>query len=415
VHRLNSRRVLCALVAAMSVGAVVLGPTSSGAATKGTYIIGYEASLSGPVAASEAVGYKAAEARVALQNSEGGVNGHKLVLIAGDDQSSSTVAPTAAQSLISRGAKVIASPGYYTDTIETYARAANVLVTGPPIGLTWGEVPNYNMFTYYGSPNPKLPAYTSFALITKNTGGTNVVCFGNNLVNAVIGCKSNRVAASSIGIKQGLTDTSIAPTATDFSSYALEVKSSGVNAVYIGLAEGQAVPLMVAISQAGVKLKSEILETGYGQSVLDSPTDVKAGQGVYFTSYFTPVELNTAATMLFQSSLKKYEGLTGVPDYDEYNGWVAADEAITALKSGGSNPTGSSMQKGMEKISNYNANGLLAAKVSFAKDKFATYPAIIWGPNACDYVVQLKGSAFVPVFGGKPVCGKEVPNSNQAS
>jgi branched-chain amino acid transport system substrate-binding protein len=408
VHRLNSRRVVCALVAAISVGAVVLGPTSSGAATKGTYIIGYEASLSGPEASSQALGYKGAQARVALQNSQGGVNGHKLVLLGADDQSSPTVAPTAAQSLISRGAKVIASGGYYADTFESYARAANVLVTGTPIGLTWGEVPNYNMFSDFGSPNPALPGYTSFALITKKTGGTNVACFANNLVNAIAGCKANGVAASSIGIKQGLTDTSIAPTATDFSSYALEAKNSGVNSVYLPLGISQVIPLMVAISQSGFKPKSEILETGYGQSVLNSPTVLQAGQGAYFTSYFTPVELNTPATKLFQSSLKKYVGLSGVPSYDEYTGWSAADEAITALKAGGSNPTGPSMQKGMEKITSYTAGGLLPSKVSFAKSKFGTYPSLTYGPNACDYVLQLKGSSFVPVLGGKPVCGKTV-------
>jgi branched-chain amino acid transport system substrate-binding protein len=401
-------------IALAGVAAITAGPGASvAAAATGTYKIGYVASLSGPVASSQSIGYKAAEARVDLQNANGGVNGHKIVLIPGDDQSSPNSSLTAAESVVSRGANVIAEGGYYVDNYASLAHSHNIPVVGSSIGESWGKPPNYNMFAYIGSPDPNYPAYTGFALILKKAGGTKQACVGNNLPLATLVCKGEVPAAKQVGATNVFSDTSLNTTTTDLGGLALEIKNSGANGAFIPLATYQSVPLMVALAQSGAKLNAEVLATGYGQEVLNSPTDVQAGQGVYFSNYFAPVELKTTATTQFQAALKKYVGLSGVPSYDEYNGWVAADQAILALKQGGKNPTGPSMIAGMQKVTSYNANGLLAASASFAKSKFGTYPQLSYGPSNCNYVVQLKGSKFVLAFGGKPVCGTKVSNSNQ--
>ncbi|HWF16341.1 MAG TPA: ABC transporter substrate-binding protein, partial [Acidimicrobiales bacterium] len=87
----------------IGVGGALAG--TAGAAASGAPItIAMITSLTGPGSSefSEApVGFKA---RIALQNAEGGVNGHKLVGLVLDDQTSPTAIATAVQSALSKGA-----------------------------------------------------------------------------------------------------------------------------------------------------------------------------------------------------------------------------------------------------------------------------------------------------------------------
>ena len=76
---------------------------------------------------------------------------------------------------------------------------------------------------------------------------------------------------------------------------------------------------------------------------------------------YKPVELkDEPATKQFQADLKKYAGLTGVPDYGTYTGYIACDMAITGLEQAGKNPTRKSFVDGIRKTigDQYDAAGL---------------------------------------------------------
>src|ERR1700674_2541300 len=66
-------------------------------------IIAYITDLTGEGASENGTSPAGFEARLDLQNAEGGVNGHKLVPLIIDDQTSPTEIATAVQSAISKG------------------------------------------------------------------------------------------------------------------------------------------------------------------------------------------------------------------------------------------------------------------------------------------------------------------------
>ncbi|HUZ09204.1 MAG TPA: ABC transporter substrate-binding protein, partial [Acidimicrobiales bacterium] len=90
---------------ALALGGLVTGstvalfPAASGAAAS-TITIGYVTDLTGVASSTFADGAGGAQARIDLQNAQGGVNGHKLKLVVEDDQSSPTVNKTASQDLV---------------------------------------------------------------------------------------------------------------------------------------------------------------------------------------------------------------------------------------------------------------------------------------------------------------------------
>ncbi len=88
-----------ALGAAVLVASTLLGATGSGAATSNNspIVLGYIGDLTGVAASTFADGPAGAQARIDLQNAEGGVDGHKLKMVVADTQSSPTLAATAAE------------------------------------------------------------------------------------------------------------------------------------------------------------------------------------------------------------------------------------------------------------------------------------------------------------------------------
>ena len=105
-------RAMCPLLAAvLAAGSLLLTTVGPAAAStdKSPLTVAFITSETG-VAASETadapVGFLA---RVALQNAQGGVNGHKIVPLVIDDQSSPTSVVSAVQDAISKGAIGIVS------------------------------------------------------------------------------------------------------------------------------------------------------------------------------------------------------------------------------------------------------------------------------------------------------------------
>jgi branched-chain amino acid transport system substrate-binding protein len=105
------------------------------------------ASLTGNDASQNGQSATGFNARIAAQNAKGSINGHKLVGIVIDDQTSPTVITTAVQQAISDGAIGIVanSPLFFLGA--KYAQAAGIPVTGGSYdGSEWGTQPNTSMF-----------------------------------------------------------------------------------------------------------------------------------------------------------------------------------------------------------------------------------------------------------------------------
>ena len=142
--------------------------------------------------------------------------------------------------------------------------------------------------------------------------------------------------------------------------------------------------------QNGVKMKAEMMATGYGQQLLDEPSSAQIGPDVLFTQGWAPVEAKTKATKLLQADLKKYADFTGVPDFGIYTGYTDCDLMITGLKQQGKNLDPSTFADGIRKLGKVNPADLSCQPLDFSDATFGQ-PA----PTICSYAMQVKNGKFV--------------------
>lgn len=359
--------------------------------------------------ATTAVGFLG---RIALQNAEGGVNGHKLVPIVINDQSSLTTVVTGVQDAISQGVIGVVSVTPFMFNAYKYLYQAGLPVTGGSFdGPEWGTRPYTNMFASdTGSIDPKYPANTAFGIFMKAHGGTVLGSYGYGIspssTRSAIG---TAISVKHAGGKVGVLDTSIPFGGVDFTTEALVAKSKHVNAVYAGLDNNSNFALATALKQAGVKPKVVVFPTGYEPDVVHSPAWDNL-QGDYFDSEFRPYALPDAGTKEMAAALQKYEHRppSQFPSYNIYESWVGADLMIKGLQLAGKNPTPAGVIKALRGIKSYNANGLLPESIDYST---------IFGhdlPKSCGWYMKAEKNGFVTTS-PQPVCGTDIPGTTTVS
>jgi branched-chain amino acid transport system substrate-binding protein len=350
-------------------------------------------------------------ARVALQNAEGGVNGHKLVPLVIDDQTSPSLDATGVQLAISRGAIGIVNDSSLFYGGYKYAQQAGVPVTGSSLdGPEWGQQPNTNMFASdTGSVDPTYPANTAIGAFLKAHGGTIIGTYGISISpSSISSAIASGISFTHAGGKVGVLDTSVVYGSVDFTSAALTARSKKVNAVFAGMGNNQNFALATAFKQAGVKLKAVVFPTGYEADVIHTPA-WQALQGMYFSAQFRPTVLPNAGTRQLVSALQKYQHRSpaNFPTYVVDEAWVGADLMIKGLQLAGRNPSRTSVIEALRGIKSYNADGLLPEPINFST---------IFGhnlPKQCAWYLQAQKNGFVPLS-AKPVCGTYIASTATA-
>ena len=120
--------------------------------------IAYITDLTGEGASENGTSPAGFEARLDLQNAEGGVNGHKLVPLVIDDQTSPSEYETAVQEADSKALGIVSqSPLFFL--AAKYPQETGVPVTGTyDDGPEWGTQPYTNMFASgTGQRGPEVP------------------------------------------------------------------------------------------------------------------------------------------------------------------------------------------------------------------------------------------------------------------
>ncbi|HXY28130.1 MAG TPA: ABC transporter substrate-binding protein [Acidimicrobiales bacterium] len=367
-------------------------------------------SLTGPAGSEFSATPAGFNARIALQNAEGGVNGHKIVGIVVDDQTTNTA--TATQDALAKGAFGLVSVDPLFFLAAKYPQEQGVPVTGSYLdGPEWGEQPYTNMFSADdGSVDPKYPVNTMISSFMRAHGGTVLGSYGYGITPTSARAASEVADAfQREGGTVGVLDTTVPFGTVDFTSTSLTAKQKGVNAVNAGLDNNSEFALATALHQAGVKPKVVVFPNGYESDVVGSPAwqDI---QGVYFVTEFRPYSLPNAATRQMQAAMERYAGYTSkdFPSFPTYEGWLGADLMIKGLEAAGSNPTRAGVINALRKVKSYNGNGILPQTFNYSTD-FGHDPA-----SLCSWFLRAEPSGFVPVS-SKPWCGRDVPGTSTAS
>jgi branched-chain amino acid transport system substrate-binding protein len=411
--RMHLGRVALALATIMgtaSLAAVAGGTTSAGAASaSGSPItLAMITSLTGPGSSEFNAAPAGFNARIALQNAEGGVNGHKITGMVLDDQTSPSAVATAVQDALAKGAFGIVSISPLFFLADKAPQQQGVPVTGGFFdGPEWGTQPFTNMFASdVGSVDPKYPVNTAIGGFMKAHGGTVVCSYGYGIspssTRSAVGTVDSFVHA---GGKEGVLDTSIPFGSVAMTTPALVAKQKGCNSFYAGLDDNSNFALAEALKQSGVKPKVTVFPTGYEPSLVNS-TAWSSVQGGYFETEFRPFDLPNAGTKQMQSALEKYAHFSAseFPNFSQYESWLGADLMIKGLQMAGKNPTRSGVISALRSVKSYNGNGLLPENINYTKDFGKDLP------QSCGWYMLAEKSGFVP-SSSSPYCGKDLPGT----
>jgi hypothetical protein len=123
----------------------------------------------------------------------------------------------------------------------------------------------------------------------------------------------------------------------------------------------------------------------------------------YIGIEFKPLEITPAPKGMadFKAAMAQYKPDNPV-NQSAAVGWLSANTFIEGLKAAGLNcPTQKAFINNLRMVKDYTADGFFDP-VSFAD--------VYNKPFQCVYYVQILNKAFVPAFGGKPVCGQLIKN-----
>jgi branched-chain amino acid transport system substrate-binding protein len=389
------------------------GGSSAPGVTANSVTLGLLSSFTGSVSAGLTGVAAGFDARIDLQNAEGGVYGRQLKVVEGDDQSTTSGMLTAAQTLV-EGKQVFAIGA---DSSQTYAAESYLKQQGVPItglaqdGPEWSP-PDNNMFPVAGSPSTKFPAAKNMGEFFKEEGATNVAAVGYNVPSAIAAAKNLQVSAKAAGLQSSYINTTIPISQEgDFGAVVQQMQADHVDGVFIEMEGAANFALLEAMHQAGMHVKVYLLDYIQPPDSFQNSTAKADAQGSWAPSPWVPTQLNTPATKAFVAALAKYQHFTSAPDQNVYAGWAAASALIEGLQVAGKSPTRASFIAGLRKVNDFTADGVIAGTTSFT----ASFGTGAEGPGPypgeCYYYEQYEGVAYT-LPNPEPICGGLIPNSD---
>ena len=221
---------------------------------------------------------KACQARIDAENAKGGVNGRKIELEIIDDESSGANL-TATQDLVqNRDVFAIVNNSSFAFLSYRYMLDQGVpMIGGGFDGTYYTQKGNEDIISALGSgtPVPRASPTTTTPKVMKQLGATKVAAVGVRRV-AVVDASRPRRSRTTRCRGSGLDAVYRTPRSssarTDVGPVVLGIKNSGADArVPAARLATRNLAIVQGLQQNGVEMKANILATGYGQDLLDSP------------------------------------------------------------------------------------------------------------------------------------------------
>jgi branched-chain amino acid transport system substrate-binding protein len=402
---------------AISVGVLAIGLAAGTAGaqtlntegvTSNSVKLGFIWSGTGVAAPNFQDSAKACQARVDAQNAQGGVNGRKISLETVDDASSGANL-TGAQDLVkNRHVFAVVNNSSFAFLSYRYLQGAGVpLIGGGFDGTYYGAKGNENIIDALGNGAPVTGlTYDNGTNVAKKAGATKMgsVAYGVSPSSTASAQAVQKYAAPASGLKPVYLNTSVDFGSTDIGPVVLGIKNAGADAVYLPLDGNTNLAIAQGLQQNNVPMKAILMASGYGQAMLDSPITKTLNSVDIVSQQYKPAELTKdPAVKKLRADLKKYSGITGVPDYGAYTGYIGCDMAITGLQGAGKNPTGQGFIDALRKLDAYPAANLTCAPLDLSLKNYGKSPT-----KSCQYFVTFKDGKFVVMNKGKPIFGKLV-------
>ncbi|HTR70035.1 MAG TPA: ABC transporter substrate-binding protein [Mycobacteriales bacterium] len=395
-------RGLIGIAALVTVAAVACSSGSSGGSspsTTKTIKIGLLTDVTGLAASGEQHIQDGVKAGIYAA----GQDGYHIQYVVADSQTSPSAVLSAAQKLVNQDhVQAVIASSALTFGAAPWLAAHHIPVVGAAIdGPEWAKYAN--MFSVNG-PIDTTKVTTLGGDFFKLVGGTNVGSLGYAISpTSAESAKATAISAEHAGLKAGYVNAAFPFGSTNVQPIAIAMKNKGIDSLAPQVDPNTSFALITALRNEGVDLKAALLPIGYGGDLLDAgPGEKQAAQGVYFTVFFQPIEMDTPGTKSFLANLKASGG-TQTPSQPTYTGYVSVLLLEAGLKNAGANPTSTSILNGLTKVTSFDAGGLANAPYN------PRNLADVSGPNNCEYTVKFVGDAFQLVKGADPICGTVIP------
>jgi branched-chain amino acid transport system substrate-binding protein len=349
----------------MGVGAPLAGATSSGPPVPGvtakTITVGSISDISSPIPGLFEGAKIGTEAYFAYINSQGGVNGRKLVLDARDSAFSSGTVANEAKSIATNDFAIVGGFSLL-DGAEQPAIDAAKLPTVTQV-LTPSLFKDPNLYSAVPLVNGGEISGPFKWLKSKYPAATQAVGVigSNSAATAIIAEQTYKKLTYSLGYKW-LYARDASFTETSFLPDIIKMKNVGVKMVFEPSQQG------AYISNIAQEIKQEGLNAMLvsGANAYEQNFDPgSAGNGTLVTGvdalYMGEDAKVVPAVATFDKWAKKVDPQTQLDLYT-LDSWINAELFVQALKAAGPNPTRGGLDAQLDKITSFNANGLISTQ-----------------------------------------------------
>jgi ABC-type branched-subunit amino acid transport system substrate-binding protein len=357
--------VLVGLPAALTACGRASTTTADGANTCGTQVPGVTASSlkigliypdTGPaeVAATFLPAREGVDARIALQNARGGVNGRKINLVWGDDQSDTSTFSRAAHDLVdTQQVFGLVATSVAFDGSADWLLKEGVPVTGTATSAKWSDYANVfhfgNLF---------------------NTGGTSL---WGDFVRRQGGTRALVIIDPSVAASQSLAmqfapslqsrgvsvvgEVTYTPGVTNAAHVAEQLRNLGADTLVGATQPGAFTDVYARAKALGARINVALNATGYNPALL-----AQRGADMAGISIMSRISAQgTPAMNAYLDAMHTYAPeLTNPTDELAFAGYAAADEMIEGLQRAGACPTRPAFIQNLRKVSDYTVNGLIS-------------------------------------------------------
>ncbi|WP_197029012.1 ABC transporter substrate-binding protein [Blastococcus sp. URHD0036] len=381
------------------------GGGGGGESAGGTLQVGLLTSLSGPGAAAAADSIRGAEARFAAYEDagEGCAGDLDFDIVEADDTTSAQGALSGVQKLVQQDdvfAILNVSAFFYGASPYMTTQGSTV----PVFGGAWDGAPEWsatddNLFN--SAPVPDYETiYSQAGEFFKSQGATKVAGISVVSPSSQAGLEAGMQSMEAAGLERAYVNNSVPFGSTDVGAIVLGIIESEADAVYTTLNFDTSLAIIAGLKQADYPVKIFLSPTGYGADLLQSEPAVQAGQGVTFSSSFTPIEQDTPATQQIRDALIEYtDNESGIPGFYESQGWFGADLFLYGLEQAGCDASQEELISTLQETDDWDANGLYPNPIPQSTTDYE---------EQCSFYVKLEGNAFVPIEGADPFCGEPV-------
>lgn len=336
-------------------------PSSQPGVTASTITVGQVDTLSGPVPGLFEGAKDGTQAYLDYINSKGGVDGRKLKLDVEDDQFSATNYANDTRALVQRDFALVGGFSLFDASGVPAINAAKI----PDVTFSLSQARALDEYNY--SPDPLVPGGSRLGPFqyykSKYRGAiTHIGTLYSNVATAEAQSVADINAMKSIGYKIAYSRI-VNPVETDFIPDVLKMKAAGVKMIYIvGLAVTQVADLAKDMQQEDFHpLMFSTNGVAYDSSYATNAGT--AANGTYSdlqTALYGGEDAKSVpAVGLFDKWVRKVNPNAHFDVYGVY-GWAAAQLFVQALQAAGSQPTRTGLLQALNKITSFNAGGLIA-------------------------------------------------------